>query len=126
MAFLTDGQILTHERVDTQLQTLHHHGMADRDFLNTRDGDEAWQIVQIEVVTGVNAQSQTDGQSRSLVLLLVNGLPIGSVKGVGIGLGIELDPIGLGLSCELYLCQIRIEEDRNPRTAVFQSTEDRC
>ena len=42
---------------------------------------EARQIVQIEVVPGVHTQPQADGQSRSLVILLVDVLSVRPIKG---------------------------------------------
>src|SRR5690349_594529 len=57
-------EVLADDRFKADEKGAAHQGVADRDFVEVRQVSEADEVRQVEIVAGVDAQSQLMGESR--------------------------------------------------------------
>ncbi len=71
--------------------------VTDRDLVQVRERSEQRQVIEIEVVAGVDADAEAVGEHRGGGVLVETLLPDVATRGVGarVGLGVELDPVGV-------------------------------
>ena len=79
---------------DTQIKGVADDGMADGDFVEERYAlFEVSEIQQVEVVAGVESESETVGHVGCLHVFFDGCLAVGGVVG-GVSLGVELHAVG--------------------------------
>jgi hypothetical protein len=53
-----DGEVLAHDRLEADKQGTRHEGVADGHLVESREIAEKHQVVQIEIVAGVDAEAE--------------------------------------------------------------------
>ena len=94
-----DGvEILPHRLGETEVQRIGDQRVADGDLVDVADGDERGEIVEVEVVSGVDPESELRRAAGGVEI----GLPAGAgvrvvepmvLDEVGVGAGVELDAV---------------------------------
>ena len=81
---------------DTQIKGIADDGVTDGDFVKERYAlFEVGEIQQVEVVAGVESESEAVGHIGGLYVFLDGGLAVGGVVG-GVGLSVKLNTVGAG------------------------------
>ena len=98
--------------------------VADRDFVGPRDAaDEKAQVFEIEVVSGIQAESLTAGLLGRREIGRQRGFGAGGVF-AGVGLGIKLHPVGAAGLRPGDHRRIGIDENRDPDAFLMEPRRD--
>lgn len=107
----------------TQIERIADQGVTDRHFFEAGDMlSKISQILEVEVVTGVETQTQ--------LTCAVGGGTIGGYSTFGIGrifpgvrFGVQFDPIGAGFRRAFDHCDDGIDEQRDPDTGILETAD---
>lgn len=99
--------------------------MADRGFLKALyRADIGRNILQIEIVAGVDAESEAAGEACGVAMRAKDAFASGSAERVGIRAGIEFDAIGADFAGAFDLGRVGRDKKATPDAGVTQGRED--
>src|SRR5579862_1021446 len=116
------GEVLADGPVEPHPQSPADERVADRHLSEVRQRTKQRQVLQVEVVTGVDAQPEIVGETRGRGVALEAGATrLGAErKGLGEWLGVKLNPIGSGFGGPPHGLDRRIDEQTHADTASLE------
>lgn len=119
------GQIALDGLLKAEIQGVADESVADRHLVEPRKRlAEEFEILQIEVVTGVDAKSEVVGCARSLDERSYRSLAVGLIS-IRIRFGIQFDAVGASSSCGPDDCRIRSYENRRAYAVLLERVDNR-
>ena len=91
------AQIVPDRPIQPDVQRMADERVADRYLVEVRERAEQREVVEIEIVAGIDAEAEAVGEPRGGGVLVEALLPDVAARRIraGVGLGVELDPIGV-------------------------------
>src|SRR5262245_9960505 len=121
-----DGEVELHRLAQAKFQGVGNQGVADGHLVKEWDGLEEWRhVVAVEIVPGVDSQAEATGATRRAGVPRQDVLEVPAGVGDGVGLGVQLDPVGAQPRGPFDLLGQRVHEQADPAAAVVQLLENR-
>lgn len=101
-------------------------GVSDGDFEDAGDFEEFGEVMEVEIVAGVDAQAELLGLVGGEGKLAVDfdELVAGGFEGAGVGFGVKLDAIGAGFGDAADHVGVRVHEEADAAAEVFEALDD--
>lgn len=121
----TDCSLIGPDRFGKPLvDRIGNESVPDRDFIEIgKRLDEISEIIEIEVVAGVDTESNLASRARSLDVRSDGSLGVGG-KEVGVGLCVKLDPVGADGSRGGNIGGVGVDENARANASVAETVDD--
>src|SRR5262245_57225484 len=122
----TDRKVLADGLVETELESVSDQGVTDRYLGKEGDrGQERRQVIEVEVVSRVDAEPQVARSLGRLDIRWQHPLRLAAGKGIGIRLGVQLDAVGAEGGDQFNLPGDRVHEQADATAEGTQDHDDR-
>src|SRR4030095_9782531 len=100
--------------------------MADRDLVEVRQPAEQDEIIEVQIVSGVHAETEGSSQARGIGIGLERGLArvIAMLEGTGERLRVELDAVRANVRGPSNRRLLRVDEDADTDAVTLETAHD--
>lgn len=118
------GEILSDSLADSEIEGVGDNGVAYAHLVEQRERLlEELEVAEVEVMSGVEADSESAGLFGSLDERSHGPVAVGLIH-VGVGFGVEFDAVGADFGCGPDLRGVRADKDRDADSGVTESGHD--
>src|SRR6185436_19565561 len=120
-----DRQVLTNDRFEAGKERARDDRVADRHLIQVGKFAKQDEVLQIEIVAGVDAEADRAREARRLRVKLKGtaALILAALEGASERLGVKLHAIGTDRRGELHGVRARLDKQAHPNAVRFKRTD---